>query len=121
MIIELSQECEQEIENYILAKQKIIAFKYNDETKIKEALELEKEKANQEILKMIGNQILNFERVLINEKVEYSNIRCANEIRNLIWRVFDCIYFSARQQEKNFKLFELKYKEQSSFSQVISF
>ena len=63
---------------------------------------------------MIGNQILNFERVLINEKVEYSNIRCVNESRNLIWRVFDCIYFSTRQQEKEFKMFEIKYKKQLS-------
>lgn len=113
-IIELSPECEQEIKKYILAKQKIVAFKYNDETKIQEAQEVEKEKVNQEILKMIGNQILNFERVLINEKVEYSNVRCANESRELIWRIFDCIYFSTRQQEKEFKMFEIKYKKQLS-------
>ena len=69
---------------------------------------------NEEILKLIGNQILNFERVLLNEKKEYSQIRYINQSRNLIWRVFDCIYFSSRQQEKYLRRFELKYKKQLS-------
>ena len=43
-----------------------------------------------------------------------SEIRYINESRHLIWKIFDCIYFSARQQEKDFKRFEMKYKKQLS-------
>ena len=113
-IIDLSIECKVELENYILSKQKIVSFKYQNKQKIEEAKQVEREKANEEILKLIGNQILNFERVLLNEKKEYSQIRYINQSRNLIWRVFDCIYFSSRQQEKDLRRFELKYKKQLS-------
>ena len=113
-IIDMSLECSQEIEKYIVAKQKIVAFKYQDEERNKQAQEEEKQKANEEILKMIGNQILNFERVLINEKQEYSQVTYINRSRNLIWRIFDCIYFSTRQQEKYVKRFENRYKKHLS-------
>lgn len=67
-----------------------------------------------EILKLIGNQILNFERVLLNQKEEYKQVRYYNETQDLIWRIFDCIYFSSRQEEKYLKNFEIKYKKQLS-------
>ena len=113
-IIDLSLDTQEQVDKYILAKQKIIAFKYSDANKIEEAQKQEKEKAEAEILKMIGNQILNFERVLLNQKEEYLQTRYYNETQNLIWRIFNCIYFSSRQEEKYLKRFELKYKKQLS-------
>ncbi len=113
-IIDMSLETQKEIDKYILAKQKIVSFKYQDQEKIVKAQETEKEKAEKEILKLIGNQILNFERVLLNEQDEYSNIRYINYSRNLIWRVFDCVYFSTKQEEKYVKRYEFNYKKQLS-------
>lgn len=113
-IIDMSLETKIEIEKYILAKQQIVSFKYQNQEKIAKAQEVEKQKAEEEILKLIGNQILNFERVLLNEQEEYSNIRYINYSRNLIWGVFDCIYFSTRQEEKYAKRYEFNYKKQLS-------
>lgn len=113
-IIDMSLETKMEIEKYILAKQQIVSFKYQNQEKIAKAQEIEKQKAEEEILKLIGNQILNFERVLLNEQEEYSNIRYINYSRNLIWKVFDCIYFSTRQEEKYAKRYEFNYKKQLS-------
>ena len=31
-----------------------------------------------------------------------------------MWRIFNCIYFSSRQEEKYLKKFEIKYKKQLS-------
>ena len=112
-IIDNSLDIQEQFNKYILARQKIVAFKYSDELKIEEAQEQEKVKAEEDILKMIGNQILNFERVLLNQKEEYKKINY-NEIQNLIWRIFNCIYFSSRQEEKYLKRFEIKYKKQLS-------
>lgn len=113
-IIDSSLDMQEQIDKYILAKQKIVVFKYSDETKIAEAQKQEKEKAEQEILKMIGNQILNFERGLLNQKEEYQQVRYYNETGYLMWRIFNCIYFSSRQEEKYSKRFEIKYKKQLS-------
>ena len=114
IIIDMSSETQKEIDKYILAKQKIVSFKYQDQEKIVKAQEIEKQKAEEEILKLIGNQALNFERVLLNEQDEYSNIRYINYSRNLIWRVFDCVYFSTKQEEKYVKRYEFNYKKQLS-------
>ncbi len=113
-IINLSLDTQKQIDDYILAKQKIVAFKYSDESKIIEAQKFEKEKAEEEIKKIIGNQILNFERDLLNLNVDYSKTIDYNETENLIWRIFNCMYFSARQEEKYLKNFEIKYKKQLS-------
>lgn len=113
-IIDMSLETKMEIEKYILAKQQIVSFKYQDQEKIAKAQEVEKQKAEEEILKLIGNQILNFERILLNEHEEYSNIRYINYSRDLIWRVFNCIYFSTKQEEKYAKRYEINYKKRLS-------
>lgn len=113
-IIDMSLETKMEVEKYILTKQQIISFKYQEQEKIQQAQELEKQQAEKEILKLIGNQILNFERMLLNEHEEYSKTRYTNYSRNLIWRVFDCIYFSTRQEEKYARRYELKFKKQLS-------
>ena len=96
-IIEKSLDTQKQINEYILAKQK-----------------LEKEKAEEEIKKIIGNQILNFERALLNQKIEDDKTMYYNETESLIWRIFNCVYFSARQEEKYVKNFEIKYKKQLS-------
>ena len=113
-IINSSLDMQEQIEKYILARQKIVAFKYSNELKIEEAQKQEKEKAQEDILKMIGNQILNFERVLINQKEDNQQVRYYSETENLIWRIFNCIYFSSRREEKYLKSFEIKYKKQLS-------
>ena len=113
-IIDMSLDTQKQIDEYILAKQKIITFKYSDENKIEEAQKLEKEKTEEEIKKIIGNQILNFERILLNQKIEDDKTIYYNETESLIWRIFNCVYFSARQEEKYVKNFEIKYKKQLS-------
>lgn len=113
-ILEMSLDTQEQVDKYILTKQKIVAFKCNDSIKIEETQKLEKEKAQAEIIKMIGNQILNFERVLLNQKEEYSQIQYSNEVEDLIWRIFNSIYFSTKQEEKYLKQFEIKYKKQLS-------
>lgn len=113
-IIDSSLDMQEQIDKFILTKQKIIAVKYSDESKIIEAQNEEKKKAEDEILKLIGNQILNFERALLSQKEEYKQIRYCNETQGLMWRIFNSIYFSTRQEEKYLKRFEIKYKKQLS-------
>ncbi len=113
-IIAMSLECQEQIDTYIKAKQDIVSFKYQSKNKIKRAQENEKAKAEQEVLKMIGNQILNFERILLNNKEEYNVERYINESRNLTWQIFNSLYFFTRQEEMNLRKFEIKYKKQLS-------
>ena len=113
-IIRSSLDIQEQIDKYIVARQKILAFKYSNELKIEEAQEQEKINAEEDILKMIGNQILNFERVLLNQKENFEQVRYYNETEKLIWRIFNFMYFSSRQEEKYLKNFEIKYKKQLS-------
>lgn len=113
-IIDMSLDCQEEIDKYILARQNIVAFKYTNQEKIEQAQNEEKKKAEKEIIKLIGNQILNFERVLLNEKIEYSQIRYLNESKDLVWKIFNILYCTSRQEEKYLKQFEIKYKKQLS-------
>ena len=113
-IIDMSLECQEQIDIYIKVKQEIVSYKYQSETKIKQAQKNEKIKADQEILKIIGNQILNFERLLLNNKEEYNAERYINDSRNLVWAVFNSLYFLSRQEEIDLRRIELKYKKQLS-------
>lgn len=113
-IIEMSLDTQKQIDEYILARQKIITYKYSNKRKIEEAQKIEKQKAEDEIRKMIGNQILSFERVLLKQKEEYSKIMYYNETENLVYNIFNCVYFSVRQEEKCIKNFEIRYKKQLS-------
>ena len=36
-----------------------------------------------------------------------------NETENLVHNIFNCVYFSARQEEKYLKNFEIRYKKQA--------
>ena len=113
-IINMSLECQEQIDIYIKVKQEIVSYKYQSETKIKQAQENERVKAEQEILKIIGNQILSFEILLLNNKEEYNTERYIKDSRNLVWQVFNCIYFLSRQEEIDLRRIELKYKKQLS-------
>lgn len=113
-IINMSLECQEQIDKYIKAKQEIVSYKYQSKNKIEQAQEIEKQKAEQEVLKLIGNQILNYERILLNQKHEYNQVRYINESEKLVWRIFNSLYFMSRQEEKYLKKFELKYKKQLS-------
>ena len=113
-IIDMSLECQEQIDIYIKVKQEIVSYKYQSETKIKQEQENERVKAEQEILKIIGNQILSFERLLLNNKEEYNTERYINDSRNLVWQVFNSIYFLSRQEEIDLRRIELKYKKQLS-------
>ena len=113
-IIAMSLECQEQIDIYIKAKQEIVSYKYQSETKINQAQENEKIKAEQEILKIIGNKILNFERSLLNNKEEYNTARYINDGRNLVWEVFNSLYFLSRREEIDLRRIELKYKKQLS-------
>ena len=113
-IIEMSLDTQKQIDEYILARQKIITYKYSNKRKIEEAQKIEKQKAEDEIRKMIGNQILSFERVLLKQKEEYSKIMYYNETENLVYNIFNYVYFSVRQEEKYIKNFEIRYKKQLS-------
>lgn len=113
-IIDSSLDMQEQIDKYILTRKKIVAFKYSDDKRIEKAQKQEEEKAKEDILKMIGNQVLNFERVLLNQKEEYKQARYYNETANLVWEIFNCIYFSTRQKEKYFRMFEIKYRKQLS-------
>ena len=113
-IIDSSLDIQEQVDKYILAKQKIISFKYSNDKKMEDAQNLEKKKAEEEILKILGNQILNFERALLNQKEEYLKNSYYYETENLIWKIFNNIYFSSRQEEKYLKRFEIKYKKQLS-------
>lgn len=113
-IINMSLECQEQIDIYIKVKQEIVSYKYQSETKIKQEQENERVKAEQEILKIIGNQILSFERLLLNNKEEYNAERYINDSRNLVWQVFNSIYFLSRQEEIDLRRIELKYKKQLS-------
>ena len=113
-IIAMSLECQEQIDNYIKLKQDIVSYKYQSETKIKQAQENEKAKVEQEVLKIIGNQILNFERILLNNKEEYNSIKYINESRNLVWQIFNSLYFLSRHEEIDLRRIELKYRKQLS-------
>ncbi len=113
-IIDSSLDIQEQVDKYILAKQKIISFKYSNDKKMEDSQNLEKKKAEEEILKILGNQILNFERALLNQKEEYLKNSYYYETENLIWKIFNNIYFSSRQEEKYLKRFEIKYKKQLS-------
>ena len=113
-IIDMSLECQEQIDIYIKVKQEIVSYKYQSETKIKQAQENEKIKAEQEILKIIGSQILSFERLLLNNKEEYNTERYINDSRNLVWQVFNNLYFLSRKEEIDLRGIELKYKKQLS-------
>lgn len=73
-----------------------------------------KKEAEQEIIKLIGNQILDIERKWLNTKENYTNIKYTNESINLLDNILTLLYFQAENQKKYNKNFEMKHKKQLS-------
>ena len=113
-IIQLSYESKLELENYIKAKQKILEYKYSD----KEKLQIEKEKIRieieKEILKLIGNKILDFERKLLNVNIDYSNDRYINESKILVFNIYNLLCSLSYTENCRYNIATLKYKKQLS-------
>ena len=114
LIINSSIQCQIEIDKYIKAKQKLVEFQHTNSDKLEKAKEDIKKDAEQEIIKLIGNQILDIERKWLNTKEDYKNIKYTNESINLLDNILTLLYFQAENQKKYNKNFEMKYKKQLS-------
>ena len=114
LIINSSVQCKIEVEKYIKAKQKLEEFKYSDKEKLEQAMLKAKEEAQEEIIKLIGNQILNIERKWINADNPYTYIKYNNESRDLLDRILTALYFQAENQNKLNRNYELRVKKQLS-------
>lgn len=114
IVINSSVQCQIEIEKYIKAKQKLIEFRYSDGEKIEQIKAKVKGDAQKEIIKLIGNQILDVERKWLNVKEEYTYIRYNNEVIDLLDRILTALYYQAQNEKKLNRNFEFKYKKQLS-------
>lgn len=114
VIIQSSIQCQVEIEKYIKAKQQLLDFQYTDVKKLNQEKEEIKGEIEKEIIKMIGNQILDIERKWLNTNEQYTYIKYNNESRNLLDKVLTALYYQAENQNKLNKFYELKYKKQLS-------
>lgn len=113
-IINSSIQCQIEIEKYIKAKQKLLEFKYTNKDKLQQAMIIEREETQDEITKLIGNQILNIERQWLNADNPYTYIKYNNDSRDLLDRILTAIYYQAENQKKLNRNFEMRYKKQLS-------
>lgn len=114
LVIDSSVQCQIEIEKYIKSKQKIEEFKYLNQEKLEQAKTKVKEEAEKEIIKLIGNQILDIERKWLNADNPYTYIKYNNETRNLLDRILTVLYYQAENQKRLNKNFEIKHKKQLS-------
>ena len=114
LVIDSSVQCQIEIEKYIKSKQKIEEFKYLNQEKLEQAKTKVKEEAQKEIIKLIGNQILDIERKWLNADNPYTYIKYNNETRNLLDRILTALYYQAENQKRLNKNFEIKHKKQLS-------
>ncbi len=113
-IIDTSYECKLQIENYINAKQKIVEFRYSNEKKLQYQQQKIKTETEKEVLKLIGNKVLDFERKLLNSHESYTNSRYINETRTYINGIFDFLCSLSNREENKYKMLQLKYKKQLS-------
>ena len=95
IVIESSVQCQIEIEKYIKAKQKLVQFQYTNKEKLEQAKAKAKEEAQEEIIKLIGNQILDIERKWLKTNNTYTYIKYNNESRDLLDRILTALYFQA--------------------------
>ena len=114
VVINSSVQCKVEIEKYIKAKQKLVEFQYFNNDKLEEAKEKVKQEAEQEIIKLIGNQILDIERKWLSANNSYTYIKYNNESRDLLDRILTVLYYQAENQKRLNRNFEIKYKKQLS-------
>lgn len=109
MIIDSSIECKKQIEEYIIAKQEILEFKYTDESKLKYYQEQERIKAKEEIIKLVGNKILEFERILINSDFSYTEQK--NYTRYMIFDLYSFLTTISYQENSRTQLANHKYRK----------
>lgn len=114
IVIDSSVQCQIEIEKYIKAKQKLLEFQYSDKEKLEQAKTKEKEEAQEEIIKLIGNQILDIERKWLKSNNTYTYIKYNNESRDLLDRILTALYYQEQNQKKLNRNFEMRYKKQLS-------
>jgi len=114
VIIDSSVQCQVEIEKYIKAKQRLVEFQYSDKVKLEKAKEKVRQEAEKEIIKLIGNKILDIERKWLNAENSYTYIKYNNESRDLLDRILTALYFQAENQKKLNKNYELRFKKQLS-------
>ena len=114
IVIDSSVQCQVEIEKYIKAKQKLLEFQYSDKEKLEQAKARAKEEANEEITKLIGNQILDIERKWLKANNTYTYIKYNNESRDLLDRILTALYYQEQNQKKLNRNFEMRYKKQLS-------
>ncbi len=113
-IIATSYECRVQIDSYIKAKQKILEFKYSDESKLDFQKRKVQQETKQEVLKLIGNKVLDFERELLNANENYTSSRYINDTRNHINEIYNFLCTLSNSEENKHKMIELKYKKQLS-------
>ncbi|MBO5004424.1 MAG: hypothetical protein J6D03_04070 [Clostridia bacterium] len=114
-IIELSPQCQNEIDKYIKAKQKLAEFKYTDNDKLEDAKQKIEEETTEEVIKLIGNQILDIERAWINERSSSMTfIRANNDTRDLFDSILTILEFQANEQNRYNKFYELQLKKHLS-------
>lgn len=114
IVIDSSVQCQIEIEKYIKAKQKLLEFQYSDKEKLEQAKAKAKEEAQEEIIKLIGNQILDIERKWLKANNTYTYIKYNNESRDLLDRILTALYYQEQNQKKLNRSFEMRYKKQLS-------
>ncbi len=114
VVIDSSVQCQIEIEKYIKAKQKLLEFQYSDKEKLENAKERVKQESQKEIIKLIGNKILDIERKWLNANSPYTYIKYNNESRDFIDRVLTALYFQAENQKKLNRSYEMRFKKQLS-------
>lgn len=113
-IINSSLQCQKEIDKYIKAKQKLLEFQYSNIDKLEEMKAEAKQEAEKEVIKLIGNQILDVERRWLNSNETYIYIKYNNESRNLLDSILTVLYYQAEEQKKYNRNLELKFKKQLS-------
>jgi len=113
LIIDSSLQCQKEIDKYIKAKQELVEFQYSNQDKLLKAKEKVKINTEQEVIKLIGNQILDLERKWLNYKEEYQYIRYNNDTRNLLDNILTALYYQSVNQ-KRINNYEFRYKKQLS-------
>lgn len=114
IIIDSSMQCQIEIDKYIKAKQQLVEFQYSNKEKIEEAKQKVKEETEKEVIKLIGNKILDIERKWLNADNPYTYIKYNNETRNLLDSILTVLYYQAENQKKLNKNYELRLKKQLS-------
>jgi len=113
-VIDSSIECKKQVGAFINAKQKLEDFKYYDKDKLELAKEQAKVNAEKEILKLVGNKILDFERQLLNDKDDLTETQYNNRTRDFVIDLFGILCSFGYKQDANYKKAEIKYKKELS-------